>query len=148
MFRQAAHARLYFGRVKAAKSRLPHDCGSQFQLQIGVGLTVNSAAAVMFLPPNSGDERVLHLLCWAKTELARRCDLDCLARAGIAALACRALFDFELAKARKADLFAFLGGLENSGKNRFDRLPGRARVHTRCGRYLINQFGSLQFGLP
>jgi hypothetical protein len=37
------------------------------------------------------------LTCFAETELARRCDLDCLAGAWIAALTHRGVFDLELA---------------------------------------------------
>src|SRR4051794_34708540 len=69
-------------------------------------------------PRRSGCEHVLHLLCRTKTELARRCDRNGLACARIATLTRRTLFNLELAKARKADLFAFLGGLDNAGTNR------------------------------
>src|SRR3954451_16569720 len=84
----------------------------------------------------------------AKAELARRCDRNGLACARVAALTRRTLFNLELAKARKADLFAFLSGLDNAGTNRFDGLSGGAGVHPGGGRDVIDQFGGLQLDRP
>jgi hypothetical protein len=54
------------------------------------------------------------LFCRNEAELARGGDLDRLTCARIAALTRRAVFDLELAETRKADLFAFRGGLNNT----------------------------------
>jgi hypothetical protein len=103
---------------------------------------VKSAASVMSL---SSGKLILHLLGRAEAELAGRRNLDGLAGAWIATLTRRAVFDLELTKARQADLFAFLRGLDDAGKNRVDRLLGSTGVQTRGHRHVIDQFRSFQF---
>src|ERR1700722_20273679 len=91
----------------------------------------------------SARERVLHLLRRTESKLLGRGDLDCLARCRITALTCRAVLHLEPAKAQEVDLFTLLGSIDDAGEYRVNGLLGRALLHARFARYVINQVGCL-----
>src|SRR5271166_2742870 len=95
----------------------------------------------------SAREGILHLFRRAEAQLARRRDLNRLARARIAALACRAVLHLELPEAGETDLFALLRGLDDAGEHRVDGLPGRALLDARLARHVIDQVSYFHSGL-
>src|SRR5271165_2658071 len=111
--------------------------------ETGGGSTYRRRNAVQTNPATS----ILHLFRRAEAKLARRRDLNRLARARIAALACRAVLHLELPEAGESDLFALLRGLDDAGEHRVDGLPGRALLDARLARHVIDQVGYFHFGL-
>src|ERR1700732_348653 len=95
----------------------------------------------------SDREGILHLPSGTEPELLGRGSLDRRARGRITALTVRAVLDLEPAKAREVDLFALLRRIDDAREYRVNGLLGRALLHARFARHVINQIGCLHSGV-
>src|SRR4051794_3614939 len=95
-------------------------------------------SAVQYLQ-RSAYEGILHLFCRTEAELARRRDLNDLARVRVATLTRLAVFHLELAEASQVHLFALLCGLDDAGEHGINRLLGRALLDASFARHVVNQ---------